>query len=426
MHWTREKFTLAVMAASFMFVVLAGADCGTGGIPGGDPNGGGQDGGGNDGGDLGLTVVKTAIALHVQGRIEAGDGIVAYGTGGFAGVDYINVGDTAGRGVTNGANFKAKSFAVCGKKIIFDENFQLTVFDTTDASSTAIPLTDIRVARTPASVDEGGHFQSDGNLVGVMNDAGSVTDGKEVKVIDVSAAAPNVISFDVNPASSPAQIAVDASNPHVAVVANHIFYIYDVANPTTAPVQWDVSGLDGVDNATQMRFSGGYILYHDNAAFGNARLLDTTDGTVVAMTSNPAAQTLAMAGGKYAYFVNRDAADSFGTVNRSGIGDVPTAAAVLAGDTQITAGTDNNGFVGWGQTAAITPNGAWFFLAGFESIGQQEYLMAGTGGAFGLVPDPADASADGLQASDVSATATTVAFKVGSNNDTTVGYITLP
>ncbi len=419
-HWTKDRFALAVMAGLFVFTVLAGADCQNGGIPGVDPNanppgGGGQ---GNGGNAPALTVVKTNIDLHVQGHIEAGDGIIAYGTGGFSGVDYIEVGDAVGRGVPNGANFKAKSFAVCGKKIIFDENFQLTVFNTTDRSSSAIALTDIRAL----------DFRSDGNLVGVLTDDNAVTDGRQVKVVDVSGAAPNVISFAVNPATTPEQVAVDASNPHVAVLADDIFYIYDVANPAAAPQQWDVSALDGTDSSspTQFQFKNGYIMYHDNAAVSNARLLKTSDGSVVLLAENPAAETVALNGGKYAYFVNRDIDDHTGTVARSGIGAVPNAGATLAGDTQVSAGTANNGYVGWAETAAITPDGAWYFLAGSESIGQQEYLMSSTGGAFSLLPDPDDATADGVQASDVSASANTIAFKVGDNNDTKVGYISVP
>lgn len=412
MNGTRDRFVLTLMAAAFV-VVMAGADCQNEGMNPMDPMNPTDP---TDPIASGLTVVKTTIALHVQGRIEAGDGIIAYGTGGFSGVDYIKVGDTVGRGVPNGANFKAKSFAVAGKKIIFDENFQLTVFDTTDQSSSTIALTDIRAL----------DFRSDGNFVGVLTDDNAVTDGRQVKVVDVSGAAPNVVSFSANPATTPEQVAVDASNPHVAVLAGDIFYIYDVNDPTAAPQQWDVSALDGVDSSTQMQFRNGYILYHDNAAVSNARLLKTSDGTVVALTQNPAAETVALGGDKYAYFVNRDINDHTGTVARSGIGTVPNAGATLAGDTQVSAGTANNGFVGWGETAAITPDGLKFFLAGSESIGQQEYLMFSTGGAFSLLPDPDDPTADGVQASDVSASANVIAFKVGNNNDTKVGYISLP
>ncbi|MCG8405568.1 MAG: hypothetical protein MI923_10265 [Phycisphaerales bacterium] len=379
----------------------------------------------DDGNPPALNIVKTDIDVHVGARVAAGDGIIAYGTGGFSGVDYIEVGDTAGRGVPNGANFLAKSFAVCGKKIIFIENFLLTVFDTTDQSSSAIAMTDVRLTTVPAGLDGGGHIQCDGNFVATRNDANIVTDGKQVKVVDVSNAVPNVVSFDVNPAAAPEQVAVDASNPHVAAVANDIIYVYDINDPTAAPQQFDLSGNDGINNDTQIQFKNGIIFYKDNSTFGNAKLLDTSDGSIVTLDENPSAQTLGLNGGTYAYFLDRDNGDSFGTVNRSGVGDVPNAASTIAGDDRVTDGTDNNGFVGWAQTVAITPDGDMVFMAGSESIGQQEWLMLSNGGSFNVLPDPDDATADGLKASDVSTSANTVGFKQGVNETTKLGYIDL-
>ena len=258
-----------------------------------------------------------------------------------------------------------------------------------------------------------------------MNSPTDVTDGRRIKVVDVSNAAPQVISFTNDPATAPTQLSVDASNPHVAVAAGDIFYVYDILNPTAAPRQFDVAGQDGIAADTQIQFQNGHILYHDNAAFGNARILNTADGSVMRLNENPAAQNLALGGNQYCYFVDRDSDDRNGTVNRSAIGDVGNAAPTLAGDDQVTSGTNNNGHVGWDQSAAITPNGEHLFLAGVTSIGQQEWLMHGTGGAFSLVPDPDDSSADGIMASDVDCNSTLAGFKHGKNEDTKLGYIEL-
>ena len=401
-----------------LFFVASGSDCpmeGDTGMPGGGSGGGST--------APTLTVVETTIAVHVSARIEAGDGIIAYGTGAFSGVDYIKSGDTAGRGITNGVNFRANSFAVAGTKIALSENFQVTVFDTSDGSSPTIATTDVRIERTPVDAQEPGHLQADGNLIATLNDPSIVTDGKRIKVIDVSTATPSVISFDTNPATAPSQLSVDASNPHVAVVAGDIFYIYDVDAPATAPTQFDMTAEGGIGD-TQIQFQGGYVLFHDDSTTKITKLLKVSDGTVVTMTENPSAQNLGLNGGTYCYFVRRSDDDDIGTVNRSAIGIVPSGAALLAGDV-INSGNSNNGFVGWGQTTDITPNGGLIFVAGTESIGQQEFLMVSAGGAFSLVADAGDTTG-GHQAADVSASANLVGFKIGSNNDTFLGYIVLP
>ena len=270
----------------------------------------------------------------------------------------------------NGGNFLSKHFAVAGKKVAFVENFQLTVFNTVDQSSTTIPATDIRLQSTPAGIHTPGSIQADGNFFGTMNSPTDVTDGRRIKVVDVSNAAPQVISFTNDPATAPTQLSVDASNPHVAVAAGDIFYVYDILNPTAAPRQFDVAGQDGIAADTQIQFQNGHILYHDNAAFGNARILNTADGSVMRLNENPAAQNLALGGNQYCYFVDRDSDDRNGTVNRSAIGDVGNAAPTLAGDDQVTSGTNNNGHVGWDQSAAITPNGERMYFSSQKNPGK--------------------------------------------------------
>jgi len=417
-----------------LFMGMAG-DCPmNGGMTGntnGNDNTGNTNGNDNTGGTpSSLTPVNTGIEVHNSARVAAGDGIIAYGTGGFSGVDWIRKGDTAGRGVTNSADYRASAFAVAGKKIIWikSADFTLHVFNTEDDTTSDIAVTDIRLQNIPVGVQSQGHIRADGNYVATMSDDGEVTDGKIVKVVDVSGATPSIIAFGTNPASQPDQIDVDAANKMVAVADNDIFYVYDIDNPNTAPQMYDVSGEGGIQD-TQMSFKDGMIFYH---AFENgstrAKMLDASDGSVMDMGVTEAAVNLCLnATGKYIYYVDRDALDSVGSDYRSGIGTTADLNPTLAGDEEarVTAGTDNLGRIGWAQACTIPPDGSYYFLCGVDSIGTGEWLHVGTGGTFVLLTDPDD-SADMVRASDAHASNDIVAYKTGRNSDTTLGYIDLP
>lgn len=384
----------------------------------------------NTGGDPGanFTPVNTGIEVHNGGRVAAGDGIIAYGYGGFNGVNYIQKGDTAGRGIPNMDDYRASSFAVIGKKIILvkSADFTLHIYDTETDSTEDIAVTDIRVQNVPVGVQSAGQIRADGNYIGTMSDDGEVTDGKIVKVVDVSNTTPDIIAFGTNPPSQPEQLDVDAANKKVAVVDSDVFYVYDIDNPNTAPEMFDMTSEGGIED-TQIQFKGGYILFHafqDGSA--RAKFLDTSDGTVTDMDPSESAVNLCLnATMKYIYFVDRDADDSIGSDYRSGIGTLPTASATLAGDTQVASGTDNLGRFGWTVACTIPPDGSYFFLCTSGSIGTSGWLQVSTGGAFALLPDPDD-STDNLRASDAHASNDIVAYKTGRNADTTLGYIDLP
>lgn len=413
------------------------------GCPGPAPTGGGDDntnentGGGdttneNDGGGddgdpvVTLTPVKTAIAMHVQGGIEAGDDIIVYGTGGFAGVDYIvpSAGDTAGRGVPGGDTFNAIGFAVAGKKVAFMSNFVVTIFDAATETSNTIPETEIRLINT----QEIGRMQSDGDFIVTRNDDGIVDDGKQLKVIDVSGDVPVVIAFDQNPAEFAlglSQVDIDAGTSTVVAVVFDTFMIYDLNDPAAAPLSITIDA--GIDGDVQVRVDGRTIMFRDDEASGNVGLLDIDTGEVTFFTNNPAASSIALNGGSLIYFQNDTNEDSVGLHIRSAIGTVAGApGSTLAPIEQwIDGSTTNNGVFGFAETAAITPDGGLLFIAGRESVGSGEYLQLSTGGAFGLFADPTGVDAWGCPAADVSVTSNTVAFKSGNNNDTTVAYIIL-
>lgn len=428
---TYRKFLPRAMAMGLaLFVGMAG-DCPMDGGMTGNTNGN-TNGNDNTGGDPGstLTPVNTGLDVHNSARVAAGDGIIAYGTGGFSGVDWIRTGDTTGRGVTDADDYRASSFAVVDKKIIWVKgaDFTIHVFDTEAGTTESIDVTDIRLQNIPVGVQSAGHIRADGMYVGTMSDDGEVTDGKIVKVVDVSGATPNIIAMGTNPPNQPSQIDVDASNPHVAVVVSDTFYVYDIENPNTAPETFDVSAMGGIED-TQMSFKGGYIFYH---AFEDgstrAKMLDTSDGSVMDMGVTEAAAQLCMnQTKKYVYYVDRDANDSIGSDYRSSIGAVPNLTGTLAGDEEarVTGGTDNLGRVGWAQACAIPPDGSYYFLCGTDSIGTGEWLHVGTGGTFVLLTDPDDAT-DMVRASDAHASNDIVAYKTGRNADTTLGYIDLP
>ena len=98
----RKFFGRALVMGVALFMGMAG-DCPmNGGMTGNtNDNTGNTNGNDNTGGTPGasFTPVNTGIEVHNSARVAAGDGIIAYGTGGFSGVDWIMKGDTTGRGI---------------------------------------------------------------------------------------------------------------------------------------------------------------------------------------------------------------------------------------------------------------------------------------------------------------------------------------
>jgi hypothetical protein len=383
-----------------------------------------DDGGGNQ---SALTVVKTNIEMHTDKRILAGDDIIVFGTGGFAGVDYMvpSAGDTAGRGIPDGDTFVAGSFAVAGKKIALSANFVVTIFDTESGSSETINVNDIRLTNTPSGIHDAGHMQSDGDLVVVRSESSTI-DGRFLKVIDVSGDTPNVISFTVNPGDDAPRVEhvmVDAATRTAVAVADGIFYIYDIDDPTAEPATLTVETGIG---ETPPHISGDYIIFQDEG--DNVGLAQISTSEITFMASNPAAKQMAIGGGSFGYFVDVDSDDSLGSSQRSATGTVDggTSATLAPVGVFIDGSTTNNGALGYGETMAITKDGRRWILAGTRSLGSGEYLQVNTGGGWSVVADPTGADRFGCPASDVSVSSNTVAFKTGNNTDVTVGYVILP
>lgn len=372
---------------------------------------------------------KTNIDVHNGARIEAGDDIVAYGTGGFSGVDYIvpSAGDTSGRGIPNGNTYVAYGFAVTGKYIALVSNFQITIYNTESGTATSFSSDEIRMPNLPSGIYTPGHIQADGDYVVARSD-NSTTDEKKVKYIDLSQTPPMVGSFDVDPTGSVWHIEVDAESMRVLAASGSTFYLYDLSNPSNAPQTFDIPA--GINDERIFEFDGKYVLFQDDEVDERAWLLDVDTGSATLLTNNPAREEMALGGDKYGYYVD----ESFGVGSRSALGTLPgpgTNLAGPAGENQIDGGTNNNGFLGWGQQIDITPDGSYAFISGKGSIGSGEYLMYSSGGGSWMLfstTDPADTY--GLPGTDCHVAENLVAFKTGAGTtagaNTKVGYLILP
>ena len=63
-----------------------------------------------------LQIVHTPVPARFDAAIAAGDGVIAFGTGGWNGVAYMTLGDTQSRSIPEGQSYRAGFLGVCGKK----------------------------------------------------------------------------------------------------------------------------------------------------------------------------------------------------------------------------------------------------------------------------------------------------------------------
>jgi hypothetical protein len=379
-------------------------------------------------------VVKTEIPVAYKARIAVGDNIIVFGTGFTTGVEYIRPGDKQSRKIPNGDAFSSKFFAAAGSKIILanPKAYTVSVFDTATEKITDIPESTLKLKHIRGDMHEGGGIMSSGNYAVVMTDT-SGTDDSAFKVIDVSGAEPKVISFNGTGIRNSnqevfKQAAIDAKTAMVAVstgVGNAVYEkpeirIYNPKNPDDDPKVIDLEKYKGV-GSRQMRFDGGKILFQTGEPYGRAMLLDAVSGKITEMSRS--VHSMALAGGTYIYFAERDSSDASGIIARAATGQSGAQPAFAAGKDGI-GGTPSNGVVGFGSSAAVTPDGKQIFIAGTEDVGRTERLQVFRAGKFAPLADASEKPAF-LRASDVVASNTIVAFKVGADNQTTLGYIKL-
>jgi len=412
-------------------------DDGTDGT-GGDGNGGATDGGDggttDGGGGTTLNIVKTDIGVRHDAALKCGDDLIAFGTGtatsSTVGVSYIipSTAPTAGTAVPSTELYNAKSLAVGGRTIFLvgavtgSQAYQVTTLNVDTAAATTLPTTDVRLGRIPAAASDAGHLQADGDYCVVVCDPSSVTDGKVLKVIDVSGGTPVATSFATNPASSAfgvAQVAVDAATGTAVAVADDTFYVYDISNPATAPTQ--IAAPNGVGDA-QIQISGDTIISLDDQSYPEAFLVDLGTSSVVNLTNALASNAVAIGGDTFAFFADADASDRG---ERAAVGTVPGPGFTKAPlDQYIDGYTVNNGLVGFGGSMCVTPDGSQIFL------GDSALQYSPGTASFTAPPDAGGTDPYVTPAWDIDCSANTVGFKTATTRTggaaDKIGYIILP
>lgn len=406
----------------------------------GNGNTNGNDNGGGGGGQVGgFNFVLTGVPIHVQGRIEVGDDIIAYTdidpdrTPGAPNYIVPSAGDTAGRGIPNATDFDPDSFKVSGKKIIMtgsassDRVFGVTVFDTTDNSIAEVPIEDVRLTNIPIGNYSPGFFEVDGNYVVTRNDT---DDDIIVKVVDITNATPEVIEFSVNPSGatpfSVSMVAVDAETRTVVAATSSMFAVYDIDNPNNPPTEFDVTNFGGVDDIP-MAYDNGMLLYVENTSDAIVHLLDTSNGANMPQTvTTPRSGTnrLILRGDNYGFIYQ--AAASMGPT--AAIGVLPNLNPNVSDGETVFASSANGGRFGFGDTLAVAANGSTtWFLGGIDNIGFVDPFQSSSDGtSWSVVPDPRDPDVN-LAVGDVvtNVDGSLLGFKHEVDDDQFVGYVIL-
>lgn len=399
----------------------------------GSGNGNGN-GNGNDNGSPGaFNFVLSPVPIHVQGRIEVGDDIIAY-----TDVDadrtplapnYIvpSAGDTTGRGIPNATDYDSDSFKATGRKIILtDNNFAVTVFDTTDNSLALVPNDQVRLTNIPVGNYSPGLFEVDGNFVVTRNDT---DDDIIVKVIDITNATPQVINFPVNPTNaspfSVQMVAVDAETRTAVAATSSIFAVYDIDNPNNAPTEFDMTAFDGIDDIP-IAYDNGLILYVDNSSDSIVRILDTsTAGNTPqsVMTPNRGTSRLILRGNNYGFLYQGPASQGL----TAAIGVFPDLNPNTSDGETVFNNSANGGRFGYGDTLAVAANGSTtWFLGGIDDIGLDPFQSSPNGSSWSVTPDPRSPD-DNLAVGDVvtNTGGSILSFKHEVDDDQFVGYVIL-
>lgn len=397
-------------------------------VDNGPPDDNGDDTNGNLGPPVDtsiFTVVTTDIPVRHDASLRVGDDLIVFGTGANTGVAYVvpSTDPTAATAVPG--DFRSSGFAVVDKKILlFDSAGQLSIFDTTTEELTPVAADVVTLITLPTNDDED-HLSpvvTHGALAITRNNANAVNDGFMLKVIDVSGEVPVVTPLQ-NPPVNPGQVAIDADDQRVVTFGGNRFFVYDLTQPAAAPSEIDLTLQGGI--AGPFAYDYGHILYVADSFPLNVRLVNVTVGVSIPLTTVPAQRLLSLAidGGWYAYFLDREAFDIFSVVFRSAIGRVPQTAARVGGVPGGDPDLHDPPFEGYGNDIAIESGGRWIFISGNGGINDRaEFLQVSEGGRF----TPFAANGGFLTASDVDVNAELLAFKTGVGEATTLGYIILP
>ncbi len=432
MNRGRISTSLALLSLSVL-MVAAGMECPPNNnmnMNGNNNNNNNNNNNGNNNG-TNLVAVDSGITVRHDTSIRVGDDLIVFGVGAVNGVEYIvpSTTPTTGMTFTNSTNFRSVAFEVLGKKIaLLDQTFMLTIYDTENATSHVFDITDVRVSNIPIGEHPQGPLHGDGNLLVICNDPTDVTDMNNIKVADLSTATPTLTALKNAPGItgvSSAQIQtarVNESKKRVVGARNNVFYMWDLDNPMTDPVEFDRSG-DGGIGAEDYRFDGTYILYEDSEGPANIHIFNVETGTDTMLTKNPGQGPLALNGGSFCYFLDRDFTDDSASGARSAIGEAPGPDSVEGGVDGADPRDSDPEYLGYGGGCAITPDGSMFFIAGDECVNvTTEYIQVSTGGDFVALKN----GDEDFLGTDVACSSNTVGFRTGANNDTTIAYIILP
>jgi hypothetical protein len=371
-----------------------------------------------------FTVVTTNIRVAQNASIKCGDNVIVFGTGTHSGVSYVVPSAAPQVGTPIAGEYRAQGFAVAGRKVLlYTDEGRLEIFDPETEANTEIPLSEVTLEGLPDGDDQDrdSPVMADGRWAVTRNAAAQVDDHSVLKLLDLSVDPPEITALP-NPPVPISQIAINSAEHVVVTFGGDRFFVYDIHRPEEPPRTIDLSSQGGVTGP--FAYDWGCILYIAASSPDNIRVMKVSDGRSVALDTGPAHRLLsvAMRGGRYAYFLNRDADDKYAVVFRAATGELPHTAVRVAGRPGDPS-THTLPWEGFGDDVAITPNGKWIFISGDQVIlGSAEFLQVSDGGDFGRFPQ-----GDGyLNASDVDASEHLVAFKTGKNEEITLGYIILP
>ena len=383
-----------------------------------------------------LPFVKTAIPVRFDASLKVGTDLIVFGPGALTGVSYVvpATHPTAGTAVPGAP--RSVGFAVAGKKVaVFDSTGQLSILDAQIPIPLPVALPTNQILLDTLPTDENEDFLSpvvaDGNLLLTRNDVNSIAHA--LKVIDLSTlSGTSLNNLPRSLSVAGRQVAISATDQKVVTFAGDSFFVYDLTAPTADPREIDLSEKGGIQGP--FAFGGTHILYVADTTTDNMRLLslaDTTE-TPTVLSKNPGNpdRGLAIHGGTFAYFLNRNALDQYASsavssdvVYRAAFGAVPGTTLSEGGVAGANPADHTPPWAGYGDEVAITPTGSYIFISGNNDIDvNAEFLQVSTGGAFLHFAD----GTGFLNATDVDASATLVGFKTGSGETTTLGYIVLP
>lgn len=371
-------------------------------------------------------IVKTGIAVNYRARIAVGDSIIAYGTGPVKGVDYIKAGDAKGQGIPGGENFSNNSFAtLSGDRIVLTktDDFSLHLFDAKTGKISEI--SGVKLKAIGGSMRYGGAIQADGDFLIALTESAQ---GDQITIIDFSGNAPVVTNYkNWKQNNYLKQMAIDAESGWAAVQGSEEMAAFMFKSGDGKPLVHGFKDKGGAET-DQMKIDG-EILYYFGAKSTKSNLfqMNLRTGEIKQVGEFPAAPSVGANDGTVAYFLDRDAKDKNGTEARLAVmkkGGTPVVAAPT--DRFIDGSTKNNGIIGFGNMIAVTPDGKYVFIAGNESVGRTEILQYYDGAGVKLVNDGISAtSPKALPGSDIVANSSLVAFKIGTDNNTSLAYIKL-